>query len=422
MKHIWLYVACAAAAFGATAGPEVSLAVLPGSAELTTPESRQQFLAEATVDGYQQDWTKKAQWASSNPQVAVVDAAGFVQPKSDGVATITAKMNGMTSVATVKVRGSHAPFNWSFRNNVIPVMSKVGCNQGACHGALAGKHGFKLTLRGYAPEVDYDTLTREGQARRVSLTDPAASLILLKPTFTIPHGGGKRFSTDSLEFRILSEWVAEGAPAPSPKDPQVTGLEVFPKAATLKAGETQQLVVRAKYSDGHIEDVSHWVKYSSNNEGTASVDDNGLVKMNGSGEAAITLWYSSRVLYSRLTVPYLNQVAADAYKNFPRRNYIDDYVVAKLKTLHIQPSALCSDATFLRRAYLDAAGILPTSEEVENFLADKSPDKRQKLIDNLLQRDEFVDYWAYKWSDLLLINSKRLRPDEMWSFYNWVRD
>ncbi|HLJ14733.1 MAG TPA: DUF1549 domain-containing protein, partial [Bryobacteraceae bacterium] len=380
------------------------------------------FLAEATVDGYQQDWTKTAQWSSSNPQVAEVDSSGLVQPKGDGDATITAKANGMTAVATVTVKGSHAPFQWSFRNNVIPVMTKVGCNQGACHGALAGKHGFKLTLRGYAPEVDYDTLTREGQARRVSLSDPAASLMLLKPTFTIPHGGGKRFSKDSLEYRILSEWIAEGAPPPSPKDPQVVGLEVFPKAAELKTGQTQQLVVRAKYSDGHVEDVTHWVKYSSNNEGTATVDDNGLVKMNGSGEAAVTLWYSSRVLYSRLTVPYLNQVADDVYKKFPRHNYIDDFVVAKLKTLHIQPSPLCDDATFLRRAYLDAAGILPTAEEVENFLSDKSPDKRAKLIDKLLERDEFVDYWAYKWSDLLLINSKRLKPDEMWSFYNWVRD
>ncbi|MGH8337650.1 MAG: DUF1549 domain-containing protein, partial [Gammaproteobacteria bacterium] len=241
-------------------------------------------------------------------------------------------------------------------------------------------------------------------------------------TFTIPHGGGKRFSKDSLEFRILSGWVAEGAPPPSPKDPQVVGLEVFPKAATLKTGDTQQLVVRAKYSDGHVEDVSHWVKYSSNNEGTASVDDNGLVKMNGSGEAAVTLWYSSRVLYSRLMVPYPHDIPAVAYQQFPRRNYIDDFVVAKLKTLHIQPSPLCDDATFLRRAFLDSAGILPSSEEVENFLADKSPDKRARLIDKLLERDEFVDYWAYKWSDLMLINSKRLRPDEMWGFYDWIRN
>jgi hypothetical protein len=421
MKSVLLCLAAAVSAM-ANSGADASLEILPASAELTTPESHQHFLAEATVDGYQQDWTTKAQWSSSNPQVARIDAGGEVSPAGDGEAVITAKVNGLSATATVKVRGSHAPFTWSFRNNVIPVMTKVGCNQGACHGALAGKHGFKLTLRGYAPEVDYDTLTREAEGRRVSLTDPAASLILLKPTFTIPHGGGKRFSTNSLEFRILSEWIAEGAPPPSPKDPVVTGLEVFPKAATLKKGDTQQLVVRAKYSDGHVEDVTHWVKYSSSNAGTASADDNGLVKMNGSGEAAVTLWYSSRVLYSRMTTPYPNQVSAEAYAQFPRRNYIDDYVVAKLKTLHIQPSPVADDATFLRRAYLDAAGILPTPAEAEAFLADKSPGKRQKLIDTLLERDEFVDYWAYKWSDLLLINSKLLKPDEMWSFYRWIRE
>ena len=252
MKHIVLGMLAAAAAM-AYSGPGPVLSVLPASAELTTPESHQHFLAEVTVEGYQQDWTKKAEWSSSNPQVAQVDAQGFVKPVGDGDAVITAKANGLSATATVKVRGSHAPFVWSFRNQVVPVLSKVGCNQGACHGALAGKNGFKLTLRGYAPEVDYDTLTREAHARRVSLADPAASLMLLKPSFSIPHGGGKRFSKDSLQYRIIYEWIAAGAPAPKPDDPEVTGLEVFPRAATLKAGDTQQLVVRAKYSDGHVE-------------------------------------------------------------------------------------------------------------------------------------------------------------------------
>ena len=395
-----------------------TLTVLPPSVTLTTSESRQQLLAEATVNGYQQDWTRKVKWSSSNPNIATVDSQGIVKPVSDGDATITA---GNTASVKVHIQGAKAPFTWSFRNQVIPVMTKVGCNQGACHGALAGKNGFKLTLRGYDPEVDYDTLTRQSVGRRVSLADPSASLILLKPTFTIPHGGGKRFSTDSLEFRIISEWIAEGAPAPTASDPDVTGLEVYPAAATLKQGDEQRLVVRAKYSDGHLEDVTRWVKYSSANEGVASVDDNGRVKMNGPGEAAITLWYSSRVLYSRLTAPYPNQMAPDAYSQFPRHNYIDDLVIDKLKKLNIAPSRECDDATFIRRAYLDAAGILPGAEEVENFLEEKSPEKRRKLIDSLLERDEFVDYWAYKWSDLLLVSSRRLRSNAMWAFYDWIR-
>ena len=399
-----------------------TLSVLPPAVTLSTSESRQQLIAEATVSNHQEDWTAKVKWSSSNPLVATVDSTGLVQPLSDGDAVISADGIADHRASTrVHVANAKTPFTWSFKNNVIPVLTKVGCNQGACHGALAGKNGFKLTLRGYDPDVDYDTLTRQSVGRRVSLADPASSLMLLKPTFTIPHGGGKRFTTDSIEYRILSEWIAEGAQPPNPNDPDITGLEVFPAAATLATGADQQLVVRAKYSGGRVEDVTHWVKYSSNNEGVASVDDNGRVKMNGPGEAAVTLWYSSRVLYSRLTVPFPNQLASDAFTKFPRHNYIDDLVLDKLKKLNIAPSGECDDATFIRRAFLDAAGILPSAEEVETFLADKSPAKRAALIDKLMARDEFVDYWAYKWSDLLLVSSKRLDSTAMWTFYDWIR-
>ncbi len=398
------------------------LDVLPKSVALSGPEARQQLIAEGAAGSFQEDWTPTAQWISTDPKIASIDAKGVVKPVSDGETTVTGKVNGLESSVKVKVTGAAAPFTWSFKNHVVPVLTKMGCNQGACHGALAGKNGFKLTLRGYDPDVDYDTLTRSSVGRRVSLADPASSLILLKPTFAVPHGGGKRFAPDSLEYRVIGEWIAAGAPPPSATDPEVTGLEVFPAAATLKQGAEQQLVVRAKYSDGRVDDVTRWVKFLSNNEGVASVDDSGHVKMNGPGEAAVTLWYNSRVLYSRLTVPYPNQIASDAYDKFPRANYIDGLVIDKLKKLNIAPSKLADDSTFLRRAYLDAAGVLPTAEDVENFLADKSQDKRAKAIDRLMEKDEFVDYWAYKWSDLLLVSSRKLRPNAMWAFYDWIRD
>ncbi len=310
----------------------------------------------------------------------------------------------------------------SFRNQVIPVLTKMGCNQGACHGALAGKNGFKLTLRGYDPDADYDTLTRQAVGRRVSLADPASSLILQKATFGIPHGGGKKFAKDSLEYKIIFDWIAGGAPPPLANDPEVVSLEVTPAKAVLAPGAEQQLAVRAKYSNGKVEDVTHWVKYSSNADAVASVDEAGKVKMNGTGEVAITLYYQSRVLYSRLTVPFANKVDEASYAKFERKNFIDDLALTKWKSLRLAPSGPVSDAGFLRRAYLDAAGILPSAEEVEQFLADKSPDKRAKMIDQLLERDEFVDYWAYKWSDLLLVSSKKLRTNTMWSFYYWIRD
>ncbi|HTP32943.1 MAG TPA: DUF1553 domain-containing protein [Candidatus Acidoferrales bacterium] len=310
------------------------------------------------------------------------------------------------------------PSTPSFRNDVIPVLTKMGCNSGACHGALAGKNGFKLTLRGYDPETDYDTLTRQSLGRRVSLEEPAASLILLKPTFAIPHGGGKRFAKDSLEYRILYDWIAAGAPRPSDSDPQIRSLEVSPASATLAPGAQQQLAVRATYSDGSTKDVTRWVKYSSTNEGVATVDDNGRVTMTGAGEAAVTLWYSSRVLYARLTVPFAYPAPALP----PGSSLIDNLAAAKWRALHLTPSKPATDAEFLRRAYIDAIGVLPTTEESETFLADTSSDKRAKLIDQLLARDEYVDYWSYKWSDLLLVSSKKLNSTAMWAFYNWIRE
>jgi hypothetical protein len=400
------------------------LSILPHSAVLNGPEARHQFLAEASVGDHQEDWTRAAAWTSSDPKVATVDNAGLVTPLSDGSVTITAKAQGQSASAAVSVKGAKAPFTWSFRNHVIPVLTKVGCNQGACHGALAGKNGFKLTLRGYDPDADYDTLTRQSDGRRVTLSAPAQSLMLLKPTLTIAHGGGKRFAVNSLEYRVISEWIAAGAPRPSDSDPQILGIEVFPASATLKPEGEQQLVVRAKYSDGQVRDVTRWVKFGSSDEGVATVDDSGHVKMTGFGEAAITLYSQSKVLYARLGVPYPNRIDPKVYTEFRRNNFIDDMVIDKLKALNIAPSAPASDSSFIRRAYLDAAGILPTAEEVEDFLADKSPDKRARLADALIKRDEFVDYWAYKWSDLMLVSSqaRKLKPNAVRAYYNWIRD
>lgn len=409
-------------ASGLSAAP-AKLSLYPESVTLNSRESRQQLLAQALVDGRGEDWTRSAQWTSSNPAIVEVDAAGMVSPKGDGEAIITAKQGGTSSSLKVKVAGYTKPFAWAFREHVIPVMSKRGCNQGSCHGALAGKNGFKLTLRGYDPEVDYDVLTRASQGRRVLLADPEKSLLLQKASFAIPHGGGLLLKKNSLEYRVIREWIEGGAPAPTTADVEVVDLEVFPKSAILKNGSEQQLVVRAKYSDGRMEDVTRWAKYSSNDEGVAQVDDGtGRVKMLGHGEAAITVWYSSKVLYTRLAVPFTAEVSADKYTRITRRNYIDDLVVAKLKSLSIEPSPLAPDEMFVRRAFLDAAGILPTAEEVENFLADRSPDKREKLIEYILNKEEFTDYWAYKWSDLMLVSSRKLGAVGMQSFYNYIRD
>ena len=425
MKNSRLLLAAVVACCAALGLPAADIKILPDAVvELHGPHARQQLLAQVTADGVQRDRTSEASWNSENPDIAAVDAGGLVRPVSDGSTVIRVAAQGLEASLAVRVTGTGEGFTWGFRQHVIPVLTKTGCNSGSCHGSAGGKNGLKLTLRGYDPSADYDVLTREATARRVSLADPASSLFLLKPTMTMTHGGGKRIDVDSLEYQVLSEWIAAGAPGPTQEDPEVVGLEVYPRAATLEPGSKQRLVVRANYSDGGVADVSRWARYSSTDASVAEVSDDGVVKMVGHGEAAITVAYATSVLYARLTVPHNNDISDAEFGRLAVNNYIDRLVLEKLRKLRIAPSEPADDSAFLRRAYLDAAGVLPTAEEVEEFLADTAPDKRRRLVNDLLKRPEYADYWAYKWSDLLLVSTNRdhLNRTALWDFYNWIRD
>ena len=417
-----LLLAAAAAPRASGPDPAGELVILPATTVLRGQGARQQLLIERKADGrFVGPHTGSVGFSSSNPQVATVDESGVVTAIGDGRAIVTAKADGRDVSTVVEVERASARYPVSFRNHVVPVLTKAGCNSGPCHGAAAGKNGFKLTLRGYDPEVDYLTLTRQAGARRVNKIDPAASLMLLKPTVAVSHGGGRRFSPRSPEYRVIADWIAVGTPAPAEWDPVLTRLEVFPSAARLATGVEQPLLVRAHFSDGHSEDVTRWVKFSTNESAVAAVDDRGTVTVSGPGEAAISAWYLSRLVTARIASPFPDRVDERIYARAPRANFIDDLVLAKLAELNIEPSPLSSDSEFIRRAFLDAAGILPTPEEVRAFLADTAPDKRVKLVDALLARPEFVDYWSYKWSDLLLVSSRNLPSNAMWSYYNWIR-
>jgi hypothetical protein len=397
--------------------------ILPASVALPGPHYRQRLVVEGFfADGHQEDVTAQAKLASSDPAVALVDNESQVQPQGDGDATISATLDSNVAHLPVNIRNYLSPQAWSFRNDVLPVMTKMGCNSGPCHGAAAGKNGFKLTLRGYDPETDYYALTHQALARRTARIEPARSLILLKPTLAVAHGGGKRFPVESPEYQVIAGWIAQGMPAPRESDPRVTEIQVLPREASLRPGAEQQLIVTAVFSDGHTADVTRWAKYDSGDEGVATVDNNGHVTMDGFGEAPVTVWYQSHVTFSRLRIPFPYHLDEAVFKRAPRHNYIDDAVLKHLAMLHIPPSRAASDAEFMRRAYLDAAGILPSAAEVDQFLQDSSPDKRNRMIDALMKRPEFVDYWAYKWSDLLLVTSNRLSNEGMWSYYNWIRD
>lgn len=310
----------------------------------------------------------------------------------------------------------------SFRNNVQPVLSKAGCNSGACHGAAAGQNGFRLSLRGYDDEGDFLALTRQALGRRINTADPARSLLLLKATATIPHKGGKRFEVDSREYQILAQWIASGSPAPKTGEALISRIEIEPKQVRLESTGTQQFTVKAHFDDGHVEDVTRWAKYTAANASATQVDENGLVKVVGFGEGPITAWYLSRIAIATVTVPYTNDIPPELYASTPTRNFIDELVLEKLRSLNLPPSPRSSDNEFIRRAFLDTIGVLPSAEETREFLANPGAGKREELIEKLVQRPEFVDYWTYKWSELLLVSSKKLKPAAMWSYYNWIKN
>jgi hypothetical protein len=310
----------------------------------------------------------------------------------------------------------------SFRNQVQPILASAGCSSGACHGAAAGKNGFKLSLRGYDDDGDWRSITRHSLGRRITPADPAHSLLLLKATNALPHKGGERVKVGSPEYNILADWIAWGAPGPLDSDPRIERLELQPAGFSASPGDARQIKVLAHFSDGTKQDVTRWAKFTASESAVAIIDETGKIKINGSGEGAITAWYLSRIAIAPVTVPFANEVAADVYAKSPDRNFIDALVTKKLKSLRLPPSPQANDAEFLRRAFLDTIGVLPTAEEARAFLADKSTDKRDRLIDALLAQPEFVDYWTYKWSDLLLVSSRRLKPAGARSYYNWVRE
>jgi len=404
------------------AGAIDRLAIVPQTIILHGPEARQQLILEKTLNNqFIGQITNDVQFSSSDTNIVRIEKGDAI-PVKNGAATITAKSGKESASAQITVEAMDKPFDWSFRNHVQPVLAKNGCSAGACHGAAAGQNGFKLSLRGYDDEGDFLTLTRSAFGRRVVPSDPARSLMLLKPTGAVPHKGGKRFDVDSMDYRVLSGWIASGTPGPKSDDPRIARIELLPSRVILDPNSVQQLSVIAHFTDGHTEDVTRWAKYTSANETVSQVADNGQAKVVGFGEGAITAWYLSRIDIATITVPYTNQLAKSTFTRARRRNFIDDLVFEKLQSLNLPPSPRCSDSEFIRRAYICATGILPTARETRDFLTDKSSSKHDKLIDSLLRRPEFVDYWSYKWSDLLLVSTKQLKPPAVWSYYNWIRN
>ncbi len=398
------------------------LAVFPPAVALTGPQASAQLSAfDSTAGRATFEMTATAQFASDNPRIATVDANGVVKPTGNGATTIAVAQGGRTAKVPVTVAEFDKPRARSFANHIQPILMRAGCNSGACHGALAGKGGFKLSLRGYDSEADHFAMTRQALARRIDRDDPDASLLLKKATRAMPHGGGTRFAKDSENGKILRDWIAAGADGPKTSDATLEKIEVFPPRLLVKPKDGFRVSVSARYSDGSIEDVTRWAKFSSSEETVATVDEDGAVAVAGRGETAIAVLFGGRVVTATVTVPFANVVADAAFANTVKNNFIDEPILEKLKLLRLPPSADCTDAEFVRRAYLDTCGILPKPAEVDAFVAEKGADKRARLVDALLARPEFVDYWSHKWSDLLLISTRKLSQQSVWGFHRQIR-
>ena len=310
----------------------------------------------------------------------------------------------------------------SFRHDVLPVLSKAGCNSGGCHGALAGKGGFRLSLNAYDPATDHYNITRENRGRRIEFADPARSLFVIKPTAAVRHKGGKPLHEDSDAYKLLIEWIQQGAPGPSTDDTKLSRIELSPALSLLNKGDTQPLTVHAFFSDGTKRDVTRWARFTPTDATIAEVDEaTGLAKVIGYGEGAISVWYSGQIALARITSPWPSVIPDEVFARTPKRNVIDKRVIEQLRRLNLKPSKPSSDSEFIRRVYLDVVGMLPTPQETKAFLADTSETKRDDLIEKLLAQPEFVDYWAYRLSDLFLISSKKLRPLALKAYYDWLR-
>lgn len=399
-----------------------AIAVTPTSVAISNPRATQRLVVLGTLaDGTAREVAEGIQFASGNLAVASVSADGLVSPAADGTTEVTISVGDRKVSVPVNVHG-FANRAIHFGNDILPVISKANCNITGCHGSPQGKKAFKLSLFGAETNPDFQMLSRAAFGSFANRVEPAQSYFLLKATSVIAHGGGKRIQPGSADHKLLIEWVEQGMPLGDEKTPKLVGIEVTPSALRVRSDEKRQLLVTARFADGSTRDVTRLASFKSNEDGVASADDNGRVTMNGNGEAIIVVGYSGQYVTSRVSVP---QTLSRPFPEVAPNNRIDELVFAKLQGLGIPPSAVCNDAEFLRRVSLDVIGTLPAPDETRRFLADQDPNKRAKLIDSLLERGEFADYWALKWGDLLRVKPEfpiQLWPKGVATFHRWIRD
>ena len=416
----------------------VSLKTIPADATLQYAGAQQQFVAIANyADGTERDVTEAVEWRLSDPAIARLIGTARIAAAGDGTLTVTAVLaKGIEARASVRIHGSQQTRPFSFAREIGGILTKRGCNQSACHGGVKGRGGLKLSANALYPKDDYEWITKGGTYQvltaevkgeripRINQKNPEESLLLTKPTMTKPHGGGKRLERDSEDYNVILGWVKNGAAFGAEDDgkaPKLVRLDVFPPLAAMAVNGQRRLLVTAIFSDGHSEDFTHQVLYSSNNADVATVSADGVVSGKRLGETAILIRGAGQVTSAGAGVigpPIPN------YPDVPRGNFIDDAVFAKLKNFHIIPSEVADDAEFLRRVCLDLTGTLPPPERVRQFIANKDTRKRERVIDALISSPEFVDFWTFRFSDIfrVAIFANGLTPKWSQKYWEWIRN
>ncbi len=407
-------------ALGGVEAPK-PLDVFPADINLTSQRDKQSVIVCATgANGINRDVTAEAKLTVVDGSKAKVEK-GVVLPIADGETKLKVEWDGKVLEVPIKVAGAAVESPVSFRLDVMPVFMKVECNR--CHGSARGQDGFRLSLWGFDPEADHFRLTREIPGRRINLALPEASMLLTKSDGEAPHTGGKRFEKGSDLYNTLLRWLQAGAPNDAPDVAKCTSLELLPKKLLLESpGQKFHLTARAHYSDGTDRDVTDTALFLTNNEGTAKVDADGTITTGQRGEAFVMARFATYTVGAQIIV-----IPKDLQYEWPKveeRNFVDELVDAKIRALRMTPSGVCDDETFLRRAYIDVIGLLPSSAEVTEFVASKDGQKREKTIDALLGRKEFVDVWALKWSELLQIRTSQNNNGgykAALGYYTWLR-
>lgn len=392
--------------------------VSPTAISLDRPEAAQQVLATEVTGAAHIDLTRQVEYHSGDPTVFSVNATGLVQPVADGAATLTVRYRDAVRTIPVTVTGVTNPVPVSFRYEIQPLLTKSRCNAGGCHGKAEGQNGFKLSLFGFDDEADYDAIVSEGRGRRLDRAQPGESLLFLKGTALLPHGGGAKIERTGPRAALLLRWLHEGAPHESPADQPVVRIEVEPTDLVLVPLATQQLRVTAIDAAGRRHCVTREAEYVSNAPAIVAATPHGLLEATEvPGEAAILVRYLDKVTTCRVARPRPNSIGTRPAVH----NFIDQHVGDKLVRLGIPVSEPIDDSAFLRRVSLDTIGTLPTADEARRFLADSAPDKRARLVESLLNRPEYADYWAMKWADILRADKIRITTQGAVGMTRWLR-